>query len=256
MNVILDIETISQDPVAIMANLPPWDEDSARARVPGNYKKPEAISGWMEQDKANYGKDVLEKAALHAETANVVVVGFLKNGKVEQLILDDSLGDAWAIKEPKLQGDNVGMAFPTEAELLEHAFLRLNEGGFESKYGIAAKVPNDDKVMAWNMTFEISFLVKRAWILGVPVPKTIFNPASRYPVPDRFLCLMKAWQAGDFKAPFTGLNTALKQTGLGEKNGNGADFGKLWAAEKAAALEYNGQDLLMEAKLAERMGLL
>lgn len=249
MNVILDIETISQDPVAIMANLSPWDEDSARARVPGNYKKPEAISGWMEQDKANYGKDVLEKAALHAETAHVVVVGFMKNGKVEQLTWTElGLGDGHKHDAVK---------FTTESELLEHAFMRLNEGGFErtSEWTIS-RVLQDHKIMAWNMTFEISMLVKRAWILGVPVPKTIFNPASRYPVPDRFLCLMKTWQAGDFKAPFTGLNVALKQTGLGEKTGNGADFGKLWAADKAAALEYNRQDLLLEAKLAERMGLL
>lgn len=247
----MDLESVSQDPVTIMANLPPWDIEEAKTRVPKNYKLDAAVNGWLEQDKANYGKDVLEKAALHAETAHVVVIGLLRNGKVEQLYTDTC---------PAPVPDVNVFRFPTEAELLEHAFMRLNEGSIRSvQYGggagVNAGLTADEKVMAWNLDWDLKIMVQRAWILGVPVPNGIYNPMSRYSVPDRFVCLMQKYGV-DRQSKYSKLSTVAKLFGFDGKLGDGKDFGEMWKADKAAALAYNERDLRVTAEIAKRMGAL
>lgn len=254
---ILDCETISQDPAVILANLPPWDEQEARQRVPKNYKKEEAISGWLDDDKANWNKDAIEKAALNPETAIVAVVGFWKNGKVEQLVLGSS---EWTKEINELESDP-HWEFPTESELIEHAFMRLSEGSAyqwmtADRDGKLQPPGMDHCVLGWNLHgYDLMMLIRRAWILGVPVPRTIFNPLSRYHFPERFVDMMQVWKAGNFKSPHQSLNHALKAVGLPEK-GDGKDFGKLWASDRSKALEYNANELRVAAELYKRMGAL
>jgi hypothetical protein len=235
--IICDLETISQDPAVILANLPPWDADEARSRVPKSYKKPDAIEGWIEEDKANYGKDAIEKAALNPETATIAVFGTWKGGHVEQLVLNED-GGFPANDMPWVQH-----LFKTEAELIEHAFMRLRDGtGVEN-------------VLGWNLHgFDLMMLVRRAWILGVPVPSTIFNPLSRYHFPDRFVDMMNVFKAGNFKSPHTSLNNALRSVGLPEK-GDGKEFGKLWQEDRAKALAYSRDELVLQSQLYRRMGV-
>src|SRR6478735_11616791 len=84
---ILDIETLPQPKEDILASLEPWSEEEARTRLPKNYSKPETISGWLETDKANHGKDRIEKAALNPETGRLAVVGMWYMDKIQQLVL-------------------------------------------------------------------------------------------------------------------------------------------------------------------------
>lgn len=217
MPILFDIETISQDKDILLAKLPPWDIEEAKTRVPKNYKKPEAISAWLEQDEANWSKKALDEAALNPETGRIALVGFYVDNEYVPLIGE-------------------------EKRIVEASLVLVEETGHS--------------VIGWNIHgFDIPFLVKRAWILGIKVPKSVFNPFSRYQISDKILDGMKVWQAGNYKAPYTSLNKALRACGLEEK-GNGADFGKLWESDKEAAINYQRKELEQQAKLYERMGLL
>lgn len=219
MSTILDIETLAQPTEKILANLPPWDEVEARQRVPKNYKKEEAISGWLNEDRENHGKNAIEKAALNPETATIAIVGFWKYGKVEQLVCDDEA---------------------SESDIIYGAFDRISDGS---------------TVLGWNLIgFDMKMLIRRAWTLGVKVPRSIFNPISRYPTPDRFVDMMDKYRAGSFKDPFTRLSGALRAMQLPDK-GDGKEFGKLWESDRAKALDYNAQELHGQAELYRRMGV-
>ena len=98
-------------------------------------------------------------------------------------------------------------------------------------------------------------MVQRAWILGVPVPKGIYNPMSRYSVPERFVCLMQKYGV-DRQSKYSKLSTVAKLFGFDGKLGDGKDFGEMWKADKATALAYNKRDLRVTAEIAKRMGAL
>lgn len=230
---LLDIETLARPEEELRKLIPPWDEQEARSRVPKSYKKEEAISGWLEEDKANHGKDLIEKAALNAETGTVAVVGFWRDGKVEQLVLSSL--------PVKIHEDHTACWFDNEPDLIEFAF----RAWFDAPIALG-----------WNILgFDLPFIIKRAWLLGVTVPKSIFNPLSRYPVSEKFVDTMKIWNVGNYKAPFASLNNTLRAFNLPEK-GDGKDFGKLWAEDRAKALEYNAKELEGQAALYTRLGLL
>ena len=217
MNIkIFDIETVKQDDEEILKNVPAWDIEEAKTRVPKNYKKEEAINGWLEEDRENYRKNLLEKAALNPETATIAIAGFYRGGEV--------------IQHSSFEKD-ILLAIMDEIDLPR------------------------DRVIGFNILgFDLPFFIKRCWINNLEVPHTIFDPLSRYPIPDRFVDGMKLWQAGNFKAPFTSLNNALKAVGLPGKP-DGSEFAKLWREDKQKAIKYQEEELLSQAMLYRRMGV-
>ena len=52
------------------------------------------------------------------------------------------------------------------------------------------------------------------------------------------------------------LDAIAKHLGVGAKNGNGADFAKLWQKDRAKAVEYLRNDVQLTAKVAEVLGVL
>lgn len=241
---ILDIETIAQDKEQILAKLPPWDEAEARTRVPKNYKLGPAISGWLEMDQADHGKDILERAALLPEYATTAIVGLMRSDSVTEQIVcyDDKLG---ALKEVQFQD----VFFQeNEADVLNMALdtmdCILRNSGIITGYCIKS--------------FDLPFLIKRSWLLGVKVPRRIFNPVARYPLSEQIVDLRDVWNAGrrEDAAKRIRLDDVLAACGLPPKTGDGKDFGKLWESDRAAALEYSRNDLLVERTLAERLGII
>ena len=213
---IFDLETVKQDDEVILKNAPEWSEEEALTRK-GNRTKPETISAFLEEDRENYRRNLLEKAALNPETATVAIVGIHTRDGVSQIWLD------------KL----------TEKDLIEDAINEIQVG----------------TVIGWNIFgFDLPFLIRRAWILGIKVPSSILDPMSRYPIPDRFVDGMKLWQAGNFKASYTSLSNALKAVGLPGKP-DGSEFAKMWLEDKKKALAYNEDELRSQAQLYRRMGV-
>lgn len=229
---LIDLETVALPESEVRAMLPPFDEAEARASVPRNYRKPEAISGWVEEQRASYGSDIVEKAALNPLYSRVVVV---------------TAWDGSGVKQSRLLDDD-------EPALVESALMFLSH--LESSHVPAREFLDGGLVAGWNIAWDLSYLLKRAWILGIPVPKSVFNPLERYPIPSRFIDLMRLWQGGDYKAPYTSLDSALRALGLPPKTHDGSEFGKLWVENREEACAYARAEMESLKMLAERLGVL
>jgi hypothetical protein len=98
----------------------------------------------------------------------------------------------------------------------------------------------------YSNRFDVPFLIRRSWRLGVPVPRGIMH--GRY-MNDVFVDLIQVWQLGDYQA-LINLDTLARWLGVGAKNGDGADFGTLLTSDRAAALAYLENDLEITERCA------
>lgn len=64
---------------------------------------------------------------------------------------------------------------------------------------------------------------------------------------------MDVWQLGQTQDRIS-LDTAAKYFGIGQKLGDGKDFSAWWESDRAKAMEYLENDLLLTVKLAEKLG--
>lgn len=218
-NIIFDIETLALPDEVILKNAPEWSEEEALTRK-GNRTKPETISAFLEEDRENYRKNLLDKAALNPETATIAIAGFYRDGRVDQIVVDE--------------------------KLTEHLLLCMTMRWLSESRG---------SVLGWNLKgFDLPFLIKRCWISGARVPTEIYAPLQRYAIPDRFVDMMDTWKAGGWKSSYTSLNNALKAVGMPGKP-DGSEFAKLWREDKQKALKYQEEELLAQSQLYRRMGV-
>lgn len=104
--------------------------------------------------------------------------------------------------------------------------------------------------------FDVPFLVRRSWLIGIDVPDSVFDPTGRYP--DRlFVDLLARWRCGNREDSIK-LDALARALGVGHKTEgvNGKDFHLLWAQDRAKAEEYLQTDLEITAKCAQRMGVI
>ena len=115
------------------------------------------------------------------------------------------------------------------------------------------QIKTQSPVVGFNLLhFDIPFLVRRSWILGVPVPADVVFDRYGKINRERFIDLFELWACGD-RTEFISLNTvATAILGRG-KTGHGSDFGKLWATDKAAAIQYCKDDVQLTWDLAKKM---
>jgi hypothetical protein len=216
----LDIETLAQPEADIRAKLPAFDPD----KVPlGNATKADTITRIIEDARKVHGDDIVANAALYPEYGQVAIIGLMSN--VE------------------------GMRQPNIEQLGEALLLRATWESLMECLG------HSDIIIGWNLKgFDLPFLVKRSWMLGVKVSSRISNPFKpRYPWHESIVDLMEVYACADFRSKFTGQNAACRAMGIRENPGRGAEFGELWKRDKKAALEYNAGDLRCLLALAERM---
>lgn len=112
------------------------------------------------------------------------------------------------------------------------------------------RLARSETVAGFNVfNFDLCFLMRRSWVLGVEVPKLIRR--GRYWHDD--LCdLMDVWRMGNYEQRIS-LDTLSKALGIGAKTGNGAEFAALWASDREKAMEYCRNDLAITRKCAERL---
>lgn len=228
---LFDVETLSDSTESILTRLPEFDEDEARESVPANYKKPEAINGWIEDKRASHGQDIVAKAALNPLYSKVVLVSTW-DGEVEQ---------RW--------GD--------EQNLIIATFKRLSH--LEEDYILPARdYLNGGRVAGFGLRFfDLPYLISRAFILRVPVPRSVFDPFSKWGLPDRFIDVKDVFCAGSYEKKKThfSMNSMLRALGLPEK-GSGADFGKLWTTDREKACSYARDEMIVLVEACKIMGLL
>lgn len=183
--------------------------------APSTWKDPAKIEAHLTQKRLDWIAD----AALDATTGQILAIG----------VLNTTTGDMRV-----LAGD--------ERDILS-AFV-----------GIVMHVGGSGIPLAgWNIFgFDLPFIVRRAWILGVPLPQWI--RVGRYW--DRcFVDLMESWALGN-KEQRVGLDLAAQSLGVGRKSGHGADFASHWNGtdeERAHALAYLENDLRLTAAVAARI---
>jgi len=182
-----------------------------------NLKDPEKIAANLAKKRAEFKAD----AALSPLTGRVLAVGFLPDMGAESIIICDD--------DEKVLLAKVWDHFRTAGGSRRPTFVGFNIHGF-----------------------DLPFLVKRSWVQQVPIPPNVRQ--GRYWA-DWFIDLRETWQLGD-KQAHGSLDTICRALGLGEKNGSGAEFARLWNEDRAKALAYLDNDLKMTAALAARLLLL
>jgi predicted PolB exonuclease-like 3'-5' exonuclease len=186
--------------------------------APSNFKDPDKIAEKIEAQRAAWR----DKAALCATTGRVLAIGTMLDDEVELLVVDPEEGFS-------------------EADLLEAFWQRAAPDGIWRH------------LIGFNSNrFDIPFLIRRSYKLGVDVPYGALN--GRY-LNSRFIDLMESWKLGDYQASIT-LDRLAKHLGVGAKNGDGAHFADLLEQDRAAALDYLRNDIQMTAAVARKLGVL
>lgn len=169
----------------------------------------------------------LDRAALSALTGQVLAIGYRqRNGRV-------------AIDPPEIAD---------EANILER-FWTLSLDCLCS----------GEQLVGFSIKgFDLPFMVRRSWALGVGVPEGVFSgPDHRY-FGGQFVDLMERWQCGN-RMQFESADRIALHLGVTRKTGNGADFARLWwgsSEERQQAVDYLKNDLLNHQELGEAMGII
>jgi hypothetical protein len=120
--------------------------------------------------------------------------------------------------------------------------------------GLDKAMLNGNTIVGFNIRkFDLPFLLRRAIILGIVVPKTLKAQAV-YPYSELIADLLQIWLFGD--RDFTGqsLKNIAVRCGVGEKSGEGADFSTLLKTNYEEAIAYAKNDIVITRALANRMG--
>lgn len=180
-------------------------------KAPSNYKDPEKIK----LKEAEHEAEVMERAALDPTISKVLAIGYVSDGKTETHIGD-------------------------ERDLLAGFWFKINR-----------LVEKQHKLVGFNICgFDLPFLMRRSWILGVPFSNALRR--GRYWNDNYIIDLAEMWKLGVYNDHIS-LDRLSKVLGIGQKSGSGKDFHKLLEENPEKALEYLKTDLDLTAKLAQRL---
>ena len=215
----------------------------------GNMKDEAKIKQKIEQKRTEHEKAVAEATARLAEareqawlafveraplsplTGRVLAIGYLSSGKTD---LD------WASQSDNGQG--------------EEALLRRWWGRFNYHR------ERQQQMIGHNIYgFDLPFLVRRSWLLGIAIPPEAFNfSGGRWSWNRLFVDTMAAWACGVY-GERAKLDRLAQYFDTQRKFGNGANFARLfWGTpeERTQAFDYLGNDLEVTRQVAAKMGVL
>lgn len=225
--IVFDIETSPLPDDQIRQNIPPFDRESVKTGT----RKPDTAKAYIDEQEAKHEAAFFGKAALSPITGHVLAIGCLNVDTCNV----------------KIAGTNDAT---TEAMIL---------GGF---WKLHAKCRNEGtSLVGFNSAqFDLPFLVRRSWLLGVDVPTDLIE-SGRYKSGGLYIDLMNVWQFGNSKE-FISLDRLGRLLGVGGKleseNGEpikGADFHLLWKEDRATAIKYLTRDLELTAAVATKLGV-
>lgn len=212
---IFDIETGPLEEAEVKRMMPAFDPASVKH---GNTKDETKKAAQIEAARADHEAKHLDRAALSPITGELIVIGYKFSGN-----------------DPEIYGVD------------ERAELEL----FWNRYSYC--LMNKVKLIGWNIfNFDLPFLIRRSWFHGIAVPESVLEK-NRYWNPV-FIDLMQVWACGAY-GQWEKLNTAARFFGHDGKNGDGADFHRLWKEDRLKAVKYLENDLAMTELVAVNMGL-
>lgn len=200
----------------------------------------------IEEARAGHFGAFVEEAALHAETCNVVAIGF--RGKTTKIHGTSTS----VLAEAKI----AGVEYHDAEESLLRAFWDLY------RRCAAGKV----LMVGHNIKgFDLRILMQRSFMLGVPVPAGVLDRGRYWN--DIFVDTMERWGCGAFK--YIGLDALARLLGLGSKpKGDhneageevccGKTFYRWWRGDPkqhAEAVAYLTNDLDLPWEIAGRFNI-
>jgi hypothetical protein len=251
--IVIDIETRPLSLDRLKQVVPPFKSqlqhpgefDPNSVKV-GNIKDPEKIAAKMEvaenehakrcasftddlaREESDYWSECLSKAALAAETATVCAIGYTN--------------------------DNGVVAIDLDLELTEEQIIRR----FWLKVAACQQASPQRQVIGFNSNrFDIPFLVRRSWYLGVDVPRGVFTPTGY--LSHVFIDLLDIWQCGN-RRDYVSLDRVCRACGIPGKpeDCSGAFFHQMVSDEatRGVAVKYLENDLAMTIGLARKFRVL
>jgi hypothetical protein len=214
-----DIETSPLDDAMLDLLIPPFDPEEVKVGNMGAEKAKEKIEKLREQHFANFRR----RAALSPLTGQVAAIGIIGPKPDERAVMIDS----------------------DEADLIQTFFkffsLSISNPAVRRAHWIGFCIE----------TFDLPFIIRRAWKLKIPIPEGL--SIGRYLSP-HFTDLAAKWRLSDFRGQSPSLAELASFFGLPAKTGKGADFAELLRYDRAAAHEYLATDLVITWRLADRLG--
>ncbi len=206
----------------------------SKAVKTGNLKDPDKIREKIEQAALKHAEEqakaqeahdlaLTDQAALSAITGHILAIGvrFFEHEGGTPLVLGD--------------GDD-------EAKLLSRFWVMYDLCLKQNRYLVGFNIHG----------FDLPFIIQRSFVNDVSVPASVL--AKRRYWNDIFIDLRQVWGCGNNYAKGN-LDTLCRLMGIGRKNGDGADFARLWEADRLQAIAYLDNDLLLTRDLALRMGV-
>ncbi len=209
--IFFDIETGPLPERELAEIVPPFDPTEVKV---GNLKDPEKIAAKRAEAEANHRREFVERAALDPLTGRVLAIGLLsERGEFRVLGEED-----------------------------ETTTLRLFWMACRGEMGRV------NRMVGFNThTFDLPFLIRRSYKHRIEIPSGIRR--GRYWA-EQMVDLREEWQLGDRQARGS-LDTIARYLGLGQKNGHGEDFVRLWKEDRKRAVEYLRNDVELTARIAD-----
>ncbi len=181
--------------------------------APSNYKDPAKI----EEYKSVQREKFIQKAALSPLTGRVLAIGVWVNGRYRSYICEDLPG--------------------AEADCIRWFWnlisVRTVLVGFNSN------------------GFDLPFLMRRSWALGVIPPGGRLDPSWRFSS-SLHIDLMEMWRLGD-RQLFISLDAVSRYLGTGQKTSDGELFYKVLRAFPEEAEAYLRNDVELTFALAKKL---
>lgn len=181
--------------------------------APGNLKDPEKIRAAIDQKR----QDWIDDSALHAERCRILCAGVWYSGLEEPEIIE-------------------GYERNIIVDLIGHVWTNWASKTIVGHYIYG---------------FDLPLLIRRAWAFGVN-RKGLEIPLRNYYPPEEIFDTALAWKLSNRDEKIS-LKTLAWHLGVGKKEGDGAEFSKLYHSDRPKALEYLKQDLLLTKKCYEAM---
>lgn len=189
----------------------------------------EASAAAKELARQMHLEKLRDRAALNAETLEVLAVGFLgPDGEVQVIDLHSHC-----------ENELVAIALGTAAAACDPL------GKLHGQVVVGHNL----------LGFDLPVLVRRARILNVRVPLSLYTAEGAWVRwHHAFVDTMRLWQLGDRQC-YISLDRLARAFGLSGKTGSGADFAALWKHDHAAAREYLSRDLELTYAVAQKLGV-
>lgn len=192
-----------------------------------------SVSEWdqtVAEKRQKHRDKFFADAALSAITGRVLAIGLSGRG-----VNGVDASDAYSM----LTAENEEQ----EAAILED---------FWSTFKAAEVAGNGRLLVGFDIRrFDLPFMVQRSWILGVEVPRSVFD--GRY-WSTLFVDLVYLWGCGS-NHTYISLNTFARALKIGEKTGKGEDFHRLFWTDRHSAIAYLRNDLDLTRRGAVRLGV-